>query len=205
MITIYHAPMARSLRVIWLCEELGLDYTLKTYQLFTADMQSEAFLAVHPLGKVPAIDDDGFVLWETLAIIEYLVEKYSDGALLPSRATPAGAEAVQWMEFAENQLTVYASEVIVHDGVLPEERIIPQLVGRGRQELPKMVGVAERALQGRDYILGDQFSAADIMLGFAMPIAQYAGFVDDSTPNCQAYLQRIAARDAYQRAMAVDQ
>ncbi len=197
--------MARSLRVIWLCEELGLDYDLKTYQLFTSEMQSEDFLAVHPLGKVPAIDDGGFVLWETLAITEYLIDRYSDGALLPSRATPEGAEIVQWMEFAENQLTVFASEVIVHAGVLPESRLIPQLVDRGKDELPKIVAIIERALQGSDYIVNDRFTVADIMLGFAMPIAQYAGFVDDSTPNCLSYLERMTSRPAYQRAMAVDQ
>lgn len=77
-------------------------------------MTSEAYLAIHPLGKVPAIKDGELVLWETLAIIEYLTAKYGNATMLPPRDTAEGAKVVQWMEFGENQLTLMASEVIVH-------------------------------------------------------------------------------------------
>lgn len=203
MITIYHAPMTRSCRVIWLAEELGLAYELHTLELFSAAMAAPEFLALHPLGKVPVIRDGDFVLWETLAIMEYLVAKYSDGALLPPRATEEGAAAVQWMEFGENQLTVLASEVVVHDGILPPERTVPALIERGRAELPKIVGVLENALAGRQFIAGEQFTAADIILGFALPIAMHAGFINDQTPHCRAYHERLSARPAYRKAMAL--
>jgi glutathione S-transferase len=204
MITIYHSPMTRSCRIIWLAEELGLDYELRTFELFSEEMTAPEFLAVNPMAKVPAMEDGDFVLWETLAIMEYLVARYSDGSLLPRRDTPLGASTVQWMEFGENQLTVLASEIVVHDGILPPERTIPALIDRGREELPKILGIVEQALNGREFIAGDQFTAADIILGFALPIAMHAGFLkDDNTPLCMAYHQRLAERPAYQKAMAL--
>jgi glutathione S-transferase len=195
--------MTRSCRIIWLAEELGLDYDLKTFELFSAEMSGPEFLAVNPMGKVPAVRDGAFVLWETLAIMEYLVEKYSDGQLLPPRSTQLGARTIQWMEFGENQLTVLASEVVVHDGILPAERTIPALIERGRGELPKVLGIVENALANSEFIAGDRFTSADIVMGFALPIASHAGFLGDSTPSCLAYLEALSARPAFQKAMAL--
>ena len=93
------------MRVVWLCEEVGLDYTLSSFAMFTAEMKTKDYLRIHPLGKVPAIEDDGFILWETGAIFEYLVDKYSDGELIPPRGTESGALAAQWIGYGENPLT----------------------------------------------------------------------------------------------------
>ena len=202
MLKIYHAPFSRSVRVLWLAEEIKLPYQLQSFTLFTEAMQDPAYLKIHPQGKVPAIDDNGFVLWETSAIMEYLVAKYSDGALLPARDSQSGAKAVQWMDFAENQLTVIMAEIVAHGGILPAERIIPALVERGNDLAPQLVSIVEEALENKLYILGDNFSVADIMLGFGLNIASYLQFVNDTTPNCQAYCQRLAARPAYIKANA---
>ena len=203
MLTIYHSPRSRSMRVVWLAEELGLPYRIQTLEMFSDAMKTSAYLAVHPLGKVPAIDDDGFVLWETTAILSYLVGRYSDGALLPPRETQAGARAIQWMDFGENPLTVVMGEVAAHAGPMPEKRRVPALVTRGREVAPSLIAVVERALEGRSYILGDAFSVADIMLGFGLGIARYLEFVNDATPSTRDYLERLMARAAYQRAAVV--
>lgn len=203
MLTLYHAPRSRSQRVVWLCEELALPYRVETLEMFSPAMQAPGYLAIHPLGKVPAIDDDGFVLWETTAILAYLIGRYSDGALLPPRETRAGARALQWMDFGENPLTVIMGEVAAHAGPMPEARRIPALVTRGREVAPSLVAVVERALEGQDYILGDAFSAADIMLVFGLGIARYLGFVGAETPRTLAYCERAMARPAYQRSLAV--
>jgi glutathione S-transferase len=171
--------------------------------MFTPEMKTKAYLAIHPLGKVPAIDDEGFVLWETAAIFEYLVARYSDGSLIPPRETPEGARALQWMAYGENPLTVIMGEVAAHSGPIPEEMRIPALVDRGREIAPALVGVVERALDGRPYILGEDFSAADIMLGFGLNIARHLRFVDDGTPRVRDYCERLMARPACQRATAV--
>lgn len=203
MITIYHSPMARSCRIIWLAEEMGLEYQLKTMELFSPEMTGQTYLDIHPLGKVPAIKDGDLVLWETLAIMEYLIAKYGPEDMLPPRNTANGAKTVQWMEFGENQLTVMASEVIVHAAdMLPAGRTIPALVDRGKTELPKLVNVLERALKGQTYIVGDQLTAADIILGFALLITVHAGFVNEDTPLCKEYYERLAQRPCAVKALA---
>lgn len=203
VLNLYHSPRSRSMRVVWLAEELGLPYRIQTLEMFSDAMKTSDYLAIHPLGKVPAIDDDGFVLWETTAILSYLIGRYSDGALLPPRETQAGARAIQWMDFGENPLTVIMGEVAAHAGPMPEKWRVPALVTRGREVAPSLVAVVERALDGCPYILGDRFSAADIMLGFGLGIARYLEFVNDATPRTRDYLERLTARPAYQRAVLV--
>jgi glutathione S-transferase len=203
MLKLYHSKQSRSMRVVWLCEEIGLPYELEHLAMFTPEMKTPDYLAIHPLGKVPAIDDEGFVLWETAAIFEYLVSRYSDGTLLPARETREGAQAVQWMTYGENPLTVIMGEIAAHGGPIPDEMRIPALVDRGRAIAPALVNVVERALDGRTYILGEEFSADDIMLGFGVNIARHLGFVGEDTPRSLDYCERLMARPAYQRAAAV--
>ena len=160
MLTIYHSKQSRSMRVVWLCEELGIDYAVSPLAMFTPEMKTRDYLAIHPLGKVPAIDDGGFVLWETSAILQYLNARYADGQWLPSLATDAGALAIQWLEYGENPLTSTMGEIAAHGGALPKERRIPALVERGRELAPTLVGIVEGAIGDREWILGDAFSAA---------------------------------------------
>lgn len=200
MLKIYHSPQSRSQRVVWLAEELGLEYKLENLEMFSAEMKTPDYLAIHPLGKVPAIDDDGFVLWETSAILQYLVAKYSDGTLIPSADSPDGARQLQWLQFGENPLTVIMGELVANEVALPEDQRVPALVERGREQAPALVKIVERALDPGPFILGDAFSAADIMLGFGLTIARYAGYVNDTTPRVSDYCERLTARPAYTRA-----
>ena len=169
-------------------------------EMFSAEMQRPEFLAVHPQGKVPAIDDDGFILWETSAIFDYLITKYSDGSLIPPRDTALGAKAVQWMTFAEGALAVTMGEIAAHSAYLPDSRRIPALVDRGNELAPQLIAIVEQALSDKSYIVGEIFTAADIMLAFALNIARHLDFVNESTPNCLAYCQRLEQRPAYLRA-----
>jgi len=188
------------MRVVWLCEEIGLEYRLETVEMFSDAMKRPEYLAIHPLGKVPAIEDDGFVLWETSAILQYLDAKYGGGALIPPRDTEAGALAIQWMEYGENPLTMIMGEIAAHSGPMPDEWRIPALVDRGREIAPSLVGVVERALGEREWIVGDAFSAADIMVTYGLSIAGYLEYVNDDTPRVRAYCERAMARPAFQKA-----
>lgn len=202
MITIHHSPMSRSTRVIWYCEEIGLDYQLQTIEMFSDAMTDPGYLKINPLGKVPAIEDDGFVLWETSAILQYLDARYGRNQLIPPRDTHAGALAIQWLEFGENPLTVIMGEIAAHSGPMPQERRIPALVERGRDVAGGLVTVVEQALGNKQWMLGNDFSAADIMLVFGLMIADYLGYVNDDTPRVRAYLERSMARPAFARAAA---
>ncbi|MCX2982905.1 glutathione S-transferase family protein [Halieaceae bacterium IMCC14734] len=201
MITIHHSPLSRSMRVVWFCEEIGLEYRLETIEMFSDAMQQPEYLKVNPLGKVPAIDDDGFVLWETSAILQYLDAKYGGGQLIPPRDTQAGALAIQWLEYGENPLTVIMGEIAAHSGPMPEDRRIPALVERGQQIAPTLVQVVEKALGKQEWILGDSFSAADIMLVFGLMIADHLGYITADSQRVRAYLERAMARPAFQRAL----
>ncbi|WP_188109635.1 glutathione S-transferase family protein [Pseudohalioglobus sediminis] len=203
MITIHHSPLSRSTRVVWFCEETGIDYRLETVEMFSAAMKRPEYLAINPLGKVPTIEDDGFVLWETGAILQYLDAKYGHGQLIPAAHTREGALARQWMEYGENPLTVIMGEIVAHGGALPETRRIPALVDRGSDIAGELVDVVEAALEETSWILGDDFSAADIMLVFGMMIADHLGYVTDNTPRLRAYLDRAMARPAFQKAVAL--
>ena len=200
MITIHHSPMSRSTRVVWFCEEIGLKYRLETVEMFSDAMQRPEYLAINPLGKVPAIEDGDFVLWETSAILQYLDAKYGEGQLMPPRNTQAGALAIQWLDYGENPLTVIMGEIAAHSGPMPEERRVPALVDRGREVAQQIVTVVEQALGSNQWILGDNFSAADIMLVFGLMIADYLGYVNRGTPRVRAYVDRAMARPAFQRA-----
>lgn len=190
------------MRVVWFCEEIGLDYRLEPVEMFSDAMKRPEYLAIHPLGKVPAIEDDGFVLWETGAILQYLDAKHGGGALIPPRDTEAGALAIQWMEYGENPLTVIMGEIAAHSGPMPQKWRIPALVDRGREIAPSLVGVVERALGEKPWILGDTFCAADVMLTYGLNIGSQIGFVNDETPRVRAYCERAIARPAFQRAAA---
>ena len=190
------------MRVVWYCEEIGLDYRIESVEMFSDAMKRPEYLAVHPLGKVPAIEDEGFVLWETGAILQYLDARYGGGALIPSPGTQEGALAAQWLAYGENPLTVIMGEIAAHSGPIPESMRIPALVTRGREIADNVVGVVERALGDKTWILGDTFSAADIMLAYGLTIARYLEYVGDSTPRLAAYCERATARPAYLRAAA---
>ena len=191
------------MRVVWLCEELGLDYRLEPIEMFSSAMKDPAYLAIHPLGKVPAIEDGDFVLWETSAIFEYLDARYGDGRLIPPRESQRGARCSQWMAYGENPLTVIMGEIAAHSGPMPEPMRRPALVERGREVAASLVSVVERALGDDPFVLGEDFSAADIMLGFGLSIARHLEYVGRSTPKCVGYLERLASRPAYQRAATV--
>lgn len=198
MLTIHHSTGSRSMRVVWLCEELGLDYRLAPIEMFSPAMKEPGFLAIHPLGKVPAIEDGDFVLWETTAIFDYLDARYGEGRLIPPRDTRAGATCAQWMAYGESPLTVIMGEIAAHSGPMPEAMRRPALVERGREIAGSLVGVVEDGLGDAPFVLGEDFSAADIMLGFGLMIARHLEYVNQQTPKCVAYLERLESRAAYQ-------
>ena len=205
MLKIHHAPQSRSMRVLWLAEELAIPYEIVPHTLFTDDdLKTREYLRIHPLGKVPAIEDEGLVLWETAPILQYLVARYSDGALCPPPETPEGARQLQWLVFGESQLTLTMAEIAAHGSeVMPDEMRIPALVERGKELAPSLVRIIERNLEPGPFILGEAFSAADIMLGFGLMIAGHLGYLGDEAPKTRAYCEALMARPAYQRAAAL--
>ena len=197
MIRVHHLNNSRSQRIVWLLEELGLEYEIVPYQRDpTTRLAPDSLKAIHPLGKAPVISDGDRVIAESGAIIEYLVRTYGDGKLAPEPDSPAFIDYLHWMHFAEGSamlpllLGLYVSRLGEAGAPLH-----PRING----EIANHLAYMNDALGDKPYFLGPEFSAADIQLGF---VVEAANRYLDNYPNLQAFMARIRARPAYQRAIA---
>ena len=199
MIVVHHLENSRSQRVLWMLEELGLDYEIRRYARDPKTMLAPPGLRkVHPLGKSPVIEDQGRVIAETGAIVEYLVEK-GEGRLGP----PANRDAVlryrQFLHYAEGSLMPLLFTTLVLGRV-------PVLGKTAQKKFRPMIDPhldwLESELQERPWFAGDDFSAADIMLSFPLEAARSRAGLDARRPALIEWLDRIHARPAYQAALA---
>ncbi len=198
---IYYAPNTRAVRIVWLCEELGLDYELEQFTLGDPRMRAPEYLEVHPLGRVPVLEDGDIRIFESGAIVEYVLAKYGDGRLVPDQSTPAFADYLQWLHYAEGMLMPPVNTLVVETIILPEDKRNQVNVDRAIKLLTRMLGAVDKALDGRDYLAGD-FSGADIMTGHASIVASRLGADISDKPNLAAYIDRLKARPALQKAFA---
>jgi len=199
VITLYHVPFSRSLRVRWLLEELGLRYELAVRSL--AALKEPDHLALHPLGKVPVLRDGDLVLFESGAILQHLLERYGDGRFEPKPGTPERSLFWQWFHFAEATLTPPLGLILRHTARLPEAERVPAVLGFARAQAESALAAVEGALASRAWLL-TEFGAADIMMGYSVKLASFVRLLGDPTPNLRAYLARCEERPAYQRAVA---
>jgi glutathione S-transferase len=184
--------------VAWLLEELGLDYEVILSEFRPTALQF--FIQQTPTGKFPTIDDDGFILFESGAIIECLLEEHGDSTLMPPPGTPEKAEWLQWMHFSDATafsplgiviwLSIYRDDAAQHQALIDD----------ARQRAMTAFALLEQRLTGRQWILGDHFTAADIMLGFTLLAARLLGLVEPES-GLDRYLERMESRPAYQRAL----
>jgi glutathione S-transferase len=212
MITVHHLNNSRSQRILWLLEELGLDYKIKRYQRDPQTMLGPAsLLAVHPLGKSPVITDDDMTLAESGAIIEYLVERYGQGKLSPLQGTPEYLRYRYWLHYAEGSLmpplllNLTFSELVKRSIFLvrPIVWIISQSIKSSyiTPQITLHLNYLESELTGSDWFVGSDFTAADIQMSFPLEAAVERASLDASRPKLIDFLQRIQARPAYQRAL----
>ena len=200
MLTLYHSPQSRSIRPRWLLEELGVPYELKVVSLQAGDQKKPEYLKLNPNGTVPTLVDGDLVLFESAAICQYLADKYPDKKLAPAVGTPERGKYYQWIHYAMSGLEPPAVTIFFHTIQLPEAERVPQLVEKARPQLEAAVKVVDDALAGREWILGSQFTAADVMIGSTVVWAQMMGLVGDQYANVPAYLARCNARPAAQKA-----
>ncbi|PKQ04720.1 MAG: glutathione S-transferase [Alphaproteobacteria bacterium HGW-Alphaproteobacteria-11] len=202
MLKIYHAKNTRSVRVVWLCEELGIPYETKVLKFAPDVLQSPEYLAVHPLGKVPAIDDDGLVLNESGAILQYLMEKHGAGGLEPKPGSAGRGRYLHWFHFAEATMMGPIGNIAQHSFIRPEDKRIPQVAAEAVESAQRMLGILEKELAGKEYICGSEFTAADIMLGYDLLLCKLFGLLSDDLKNVNAWFARLSARPGFQKATA---
>ena len=198
MIEVHHLNASRSRRITWLLEELGVPYELVMYKRdATTNLAPPELKAIHPLGKAPLIRDNGTVIFESGAIIEYLVRKYGNGRFAPAVGTADYDRYIQFLHYAEGS-AMLPLMLRLYVGRLGEAGA--PLQPRIQSETQNHLGFLNDALQGRDYFVGNDLTGADVQLSFVAQVAvTFAG--REAFPNLTKFVDRIEARPAYQRAM----
>lgn len=213
MITVHHLNNSRSQRILWLLEELGVPYEIKRYQRDPKTMLAPPELrTVHPLGKSPVITDNELTLAESGAIIEYLADRYGAGTLIPAHGTPERLRCNYWLHYAEGSAMpplllklvfrrVETSPMPFFAKPIARRMAHKAMNGFVDPQLKLHLDYLEGELGKGDWFAGDAFSAADIQLSFPLEAFAARGGLDASYPRLSAFLQRIHARPAYQRAL----
>jgi len=198
MIVVHHLNDSRSQRILWLLEELGLPYEIKPYQRDAQTRLAPPELKkVHPLGKSPVITDGNRTIIESGAIIDYVIRRHGGGRLQPAPETPAYDEYVQWMHYAEGSamlplmLNLYAARL--------GEASAP-LMPRIESEIANHLAYIDGALKGRQFLVGDSLTGADIQMSFVGEVAGAFG-KRAQYPNLDAWTKRLHERPAFKKAL----
>jgi glutathione S-transferase len=197
MIKLYYAPRTRAVRVRWLLEELGVPHELARVEF---NRPSHTFAQSTPLGKLPVIEDGDTTIGESGAIVEYILERYGDGRLAPPIGSPLRGEFLQWVHFAESTAFPPIGVIVWHTLYEQNADRFPEVMQSARGRALEALGFVDRRLEGRDYLLGAEFSGADVMMGFTLFAARALGVLDDRYPNVTRYLARLEERPAFRKA-----
>jgi glutathione S-transferase len=204
MIEIYHVPNTRGIRPIWLCAELEIAYTVIDVDFSASYRSSPEWRQMNPVGKVPVLvdtDAENLTFFESGAMVQYLLDRYGQGLLQPEPGTPEHALYLQWSWFAEATFARPLGEIVNHlrefPGELTNEAALEEMRNRGRLCIKALVP----RLSQRDYIAGENFSAADIMLGYSVMLA--TKFIPEPLPApVNGYWQRLSERPAFKEAVS---
>lgn len=199
MITLYGTASSRSLRVSWMLEELGLDYDYQPIALMKGEGRSEHFLAINPGGKVPALRDGDLILTESAAIVTYLGDKAGDRALVPAPGSADRGRCDQWCHFVIGELEQPLWTIAKHTFAIPEQYRVPAVIATAEWEFQRALALVSQVLAKQAYILGDQFSAADILIAHTLLWADFFRQTLDAA-GIRDYMARTVARPALQRA-----
>jgi glutathione S-transferase len=213
MITVHHLNNSRSQRVLWLLEELGVAYEVKRYERDAETMLAPpALLAVHPLGKSPVIVDGPVTVAESGAVVEYLIDRYGGGRLIPPAGTPERLRYTYWLHYAEGSAMPPLLLKLVFDRVAnnpapwPISAIARRIASTVQNsfiapQLKRHLDYMEAELTARSWFAGEAFTAADVQMSFPLEAAASRAGLNASRPRLTAFLDRIHARDAYKRAL----
>ena len=200
MLRLHFAPNSRAGRIVWLLEELELPYELNRMDFHPKDLKSDEHRQRHPLGRVPVLEDGDISIYESGAIVEYVLERHKNGGLKPAVSSPHYPAYLQWFHYCEGMVMPPINTIVVQTILLPPERRDETALAQAQRLLTKALAPVNETLAGKDYLIGD-FSAADIMLGHACFMSNRSGGVTDEMTDLKAYVDRIAARPAFQTAI----
>jgi glutathione S-transferase len=198
---LYYAPRSRSARPRWMLEEIGAPYDLVRLDLAKGEQKKPEYLKIHPHGAVPALSDGEVTLFESAAICAYLADKFPDKHLAPPLGSPARGYYYQWLIYSMATAEPGVLKVFLNTVMLPEAKRSVAAADEGRAQWAAVARVLESALEGKSFLLGEQFSAVDVMIG---SIAGWASSMKllEGFPQLQKYVARLTSRPAFRRANA---
>jgi len=204
MITLHHLNASRSLRILWLLEETGIDYQLIRYQRDSVShLAPDSLKKIHPLGKSPVIEFEGQVLVESGAIVEYLIRRFASD-LEPAFSSPDYMQYLQWIHFSESSAMVPVLLKVFTQFETQTGTHLNFLAGYTQTEFNKVLGFLDSVLADKTFIVGDKLSGADFMLAFvAITVVEQLG-AGEQYPHLAAYLQRLTALDSWKRAVELE-
>jgi len=204
MITLYHCDGARSFRPLWMLEELKLGYELRMLP-FPPRVFAKEYLSINPLGTIPYLIDGDTKMTESSGICHYLGTKYGPTPLMVGVEEPAYGAFLNWMYFSDATLTFPQTLVLRYSQLEPEERRSPQVATDYAKWFLGRLRAVEAAAATSEVLCAGRFTAADIVIGYALRLAGNIGLAKDFGPNVKAYWERLQAREGYQRALAAEQ
>ncbi len=213
MITVHHLEDSRSQRVLWLLEELGVEYRIKRYERDPRTMLApDSLREVHPLGKSPVIEDDGRVVAESGAIVEYLVERYGNGRMIPPPGSEDRLRYTYWLHYAEGTLMPLLVLGLIFDRLSQPPmplllRPVAGLIGNGVRKsfieprIGENLEFIENELGRSDWLAGDEPTGADIQMSFPLEVIVTRGGIGGGYPRIRAYVERVHERPSWRRAL----
>ena len=202
MLRIHHVPATRGFRLIWLCEELDLPYEIVRVDFSRRYRSSAEWRAMNPVGKVPVMTAGDLTMFESGAMVQHVLDRHGRGRLEPARGSREHALYLQWSWFAEATFTRPLGEIVNHRREFGD-RAIPEVVEEMKVRARLCADALDREMRGKDYLAGG-FTAADIMMGYALR-SYLRLLADESLPeNAAAYWDRLTARDGYRAAIAAE-
>lgn len=200
MLKVYHSQGARSLRVLWLCEEMGLPYETAEASFFKP---SDEFKAINPLRTVPAMQDGDVRMIESVAMMIYIMSKYGPTDLEVKPNEPGYASYLQFLLFGEAGVAAYGNPLVATRFMAPDDQKTNWTAGYLKTAILKRLEFVATCLDGKPYIAADRFTAADISVSYIVTGAKFAGIEQDIPAPVRAYVDNLWQRPAFQRAAAV--
>ncbi len=200
MLILHFSSNSRAQRVLWLLEELQLEYNLNKIKFHPSELKSDEHRKRHPLGRVPVLEDEEITIYESGAIVEYLIARHSNGELKPEISDPAFPNYLQWFHYCEGMIMPPMNTIVVHTLILPEERRNEEVLRQARNLLTKALLPVNQLLEKNKYLI-DKFSGVDFMLGHSLYMSNKLKCVSDEMINIKNYLNLIIEREAFQKAI----
>ena len=201
MLKIFHTKGTRAFRVIWVCEELGVPYEISPVDFSAEYRSSREWRAMNPVGKVPVMTDGEMKMFESCAMMQYVLDRYGDGRLQPSRTATTYPHYLQWCWFAESTFARPLGEMVNHRREFKPE--LDDVIAEMKRRATLCVGALDEALKDRPFLLGDDMSAADISNCYVLRSYRRA-VTDDLPANVEAFFNRMTAMDSFARTEAAD-